>query len=127
MQACGNACGVSFGWTSTNVQTLPHSHYVSEGWDSVVLGVPELQLIGASWADCLPMIHARHPDVAAQLLGHLEGHPETPCLQEAAALLRSLDGVMGFEPPAWRAVLAGARPPPIPEEFEPSQRGFVTC
>ena len=32
---------------------------------------------------------------------------------------------MGFEPPAWRAVLAGARPPPIqPEEFEPSQRGW---
>ena len=79
----------------------------------------------ASWADCLPMIHARHPDVAAQLLGQLEGHPETPCLQEAAATLRSLDGVMGFEPPAWRAVLAGARPPPIqPEEFEPSQRGW---
>ena len=30
----------------------------------------------ASWADCLPMIHARHPDVAAELLGQLEGHPE---------------------------------------------------
>ena len=56
------------------------------------------------------MIHARHPDVAAQLLGQLEGHPET-CLQEAAATLRSLDGVMGFEPPAWRAVLAGATHP----------------
>ena len=39
--------------------------------------------------------------------------------------MRSLDGVMGFEPPAWRAVLAGAQPPPIqPEEFEPSQRGW---
>ena len=32
---------------------------------------------------------------------------------------------MGTEPPAWRAVMAGARPPPVqPEEFEPSQRGW---
>ena len=30
----------------------------------------------ASWADCLPMIHARHPHVAAELLEQLEGHPQ---------------------------------------------------
>ena len=70
------------------------------------------------------MIHVRHPDVAAELLGQLEGHPETPCLQEAAGTVRSLDGVMSFEPKRG-AVMAGARPPPIqPEEFEPSQRGW---
>ena len=50
MQVCGNACGISFSWTSTNVptllQTLPHSDCVSVGWDSVVLGVQGLQLIG---------------------------------------------------------------------------------
>ena len=42
------------------------------------------------------------------------------CLQEAPATVRPLDGVMGFEPPAWRAVMAGIQP----EEFEPSQRGW---
>ena len=130
MQVCGNACGTSSSWTSTNVptllQTLPHSHCVSVGWLRSAWR-SRVAAHWASWADCLPMIHARHPNVAVQLLGQLEGHPETPCLQEAAASMRSLDGVMGFEPPAWRAVLAGARPPPIqPEEFEPSQRGGNT-
>ena len=47
------------------------------------------------------MIHVRHPDVAAELLGQLEGHPETPCLQEAAGTVGSFDGVMSFEPTAW--------------------------
>ena len=32
----------------------------------------------ASWADCLPMVYARHPDVAIQLTLHLEGLPDTP-------------------------------------------------
>ena len=52
----------------------------------------------ANWADCLPMIHARHPHVAAELLEQLEGHPNSPCLQEAATTTRSLVGIMGFEP-----------------------------
>ena len=39
------------------------------------LALGGLGLHWASWADCLPMIHARHPDVAAELLGQLEGHP----------------------------------------------------
>ena len=38
----------------------------------------------ASWADSLGMIHQRHPDVAAQLVHQLEGHPDTPSLQAAA-------------------------------------------
>ena len=71
------------------------------------------------------MIHARHPHVAAELLEQLEGHPNSPCLQEAATTARSLVGIMGFELPSWRAVMAGARPPPVqPEEFEPAQRGW---
>ena len=35
----------------------------------------------ASWADCLPMIHARHPLVATVLLHQLEGAAVTPCLR----------------------------------------------
>ena len=34
-----------------------------------------------SWADCLPMVHARHPDVAMQMVGQLEGDPETSSLE----------------------------------------------
>ena len=48
---------------------------------------------------CLGMIHKRHPDVAARLVHHLEGHPNTPSLQAAAGAARSLRGVQGFEPP----------------------------
>ena len=61
------------------------------------------------------MILARHPHVAAELLEQFEGHPNSP----------SLVGIMGFEPPSWRAVMAGARPPPVQlEEFEPAQQGL---
>ena len=73
----------------------------------------------ASWADCLPMIHERHPAVAAALVEHLE-NPGTPCLQAVASAARDLTGVGGFEPPSWRELMMGARPEPRgPEEFEP--------
>ena len=70
----------------------------------------------ASWADCLPMIHARHPLVAT-VLHHLEG-AVTPCLSEAREIVHGLVRV-GFEPPSWRDVVAGARPSKNEvEEFE---------
>ena len=46
----------------------------------------------ASWADCLPMTHERHPAVAAALVEHLE-NPGTPCLQAVASAARDLTGV----------------------------------
>ena len=74
----------------------------------------------ASWSDCLPMIQARNPDVAAALVTELEGFPRTPILGEAASTARELVGARGFEPPSWRALAAGERPPDRePEEFEP--------
>ena len=36
----------------------------------------------ASWADCLSMIHKRHPIVCAALVHELEGQPETPFLKQ---------------------------------------------
>ena len=54
----------------------------------------------ASWADCMPMIRERHPQVAERLAASLEGYPDTPYLSEAAAAARSLRGVLGFEPPS---------------------------
>ena len=74
----------------------------------------------ASWADCMPMIRERHPQVAEQFAASLEGHPDTPYLSEAAVAARSLRGVMGFEPPSWAALATGARPEARePEEYEP--------
>ena len=121
---CGDACRTSFSWTCTSVllkcKMLPLSRCVLVGLGSAAHGVLELPHI-----DCLPMIHGRHPHVAAELLEQLEGHPDSPCLQKAATTAPSLVGIMGFEPPSWRAVMAGARPPPVqPEEFEPAQRGW---
>ena len=52
----------------------------------------------ASWADCMEMIRHRHPEVAGQLVDQLEGFPDTPVLEAAAAAARSLTGVMGFAP-----------------------------
>ena len=73
-----------------------------------------------SWSDCLPMIQARNPDVAAALVNELEGFPPTPTLGEAASSARELVGIQGFEPPLWRSLAAGERPPDRePEELEP--------
>ena len=74
----------------------------------------------ASWSDCLPMIRARHPIVAAEWVRQLEGVPASPTLHEAATARRELTGVAGFEPPTWREMAAGTRAPERePEDFEP--------
>ena len=72
----------------------------------------------ASGADCSPMIEARHPEVATQVIGQLEGHPLGHSLRAAANAAHSLEGVRGFEVPCWRALAAGLRPPRHPEEFQ---------
>ena len=66
------------------------------------------------------LIQARNPDVAAALVNELEGFPSTPTLGEAASSARELAGILGFEPPSWRSLAAGERPPDRePEELEP--------
>ena len=61
----------------------------------------------ASWADTLPKIRERHPEVADFIVHHLEGGASSPCFRAAT----TLDGVDGFEVPSWSAVTAGQRPP----------------
>ena len=39
----------------------------------------------ASWADCLPMINARHLEVAARIIAQLEGDPSGQSVQMAGA------------------------------------------
>ena len=72
----------------------------------------------ASWGDCLHMVHQRHPDVARVLVDQLEGGADTPYLSAAVACARELEGVQGFHPPSWTALVFGARPPPPEQEFE---------
>ena len=74
----------------------------------------------ASWADTLPMIHARHPDVGMMILHGLNHEAQGPNVRGVADAVRMLTGVEGFEPPSWEALLDGARPPPHdPEDHEP--------
>ena len=79
----------------------------------------------ASWADCLPMVFARHPGVAHCFVEQLDGHPSTPFLSAAAASVRTLRGTMGFDPPTWQSLCEGARPEVLePDDFEPGlERG----
>ena len=74
----------------------------------------------ASWADTLPMFHARHPDVATMILHGLNHEAQEPNVRGVVDAVRMLTGVEGFEPPSWEALLDGARPPPRdPEDHEP--------
>ena len=74
----------------------------------------------ASWADAIPMVGARHPEVASQLVRHLEGNPDPPTLAAAEHAARAFSGILGFELPSWRSLLLGAGPTArAPDTFEP--------
>ena len=74
----------------------------------------------ASWADCLPMMQERHPEVAREFETRLEAGVETTCLGAVATASRNLAGTHGFEPPSWTVLALGARPPPRePDDHEP--------
>ena len=80
----------------------------------------------SSWADCLPMVHHRHPMVAATLVAQLSGNPETRCLSAVREAKHEL-AIAGFESPSWQAIACGARPARRePEDHEPGtvRRGW---
>ena len=73
----------------------------------------------SSWADCLPMVHQRHPSVAANLVAQLRGGIQGRFFRAAAEAVHTLE-VAGFEAPTWEALAMGARPSPRePEDHEP--------
>ena len=45
----------------------------------------------ASWADCLPMIRERHPQVANIMVEQLD-RPQTRCFAAVSSALRDLEG-----------------------------------
>ena len=73
----------------------------------------------ASWADCMPMIFKRHPNVSNLSLHELEGAREG-VLGATAEARRAVIGVLVFDPPSWDYSAHGARPPPAePKDMEP--------
>ena len=62
----------------------------------------------SSWADTLPMIKERHPEVAEVIVHHV--------WIQHGGLLFVLDGVDGFQVPFWSDVASGLRPPVIGDE-----------
>ena len=81
----------------------------------------------ASWADSISMIRERHPSVANMIIEALESGPHTPTLAAVAESAHGVFGVQGFEPPSWRELSHGARPPlREPDEYEPggTRRGW---
>ena len=74
----------------------------------------------ASWADCLSMIHKRHPTVAETLVRELEGDWDVPTVTAASDAARVLSSLPGFELPSWFALVHGTRPLlREPEDHEP--------
>ena len=73
------------------------------------------------------MIQERHRTVADQIVYHLEGVPESPCLSSASRAAASLDGVRGWEVPQWSALARGLRPEVVePDAYQPgcSRQGW---
>ena len=72
----------------------------------------------ASWADILPMVHRRHPEVARMMVGGL-ARGAASCFTAVRGCVQSLVDV-GFEPPEWESLLVDARPQ-FEEEEDPTQ------
>ena len=80
----------------------------------------------SSWADCLPMVHQRHPSVAANFVVQLRGGAQGPFFRAAAEAVQYLEA-SGFEAPTWKVLALGVRPVPRePEDLEPGvvRRGW---
>ena len=77
-----------------------------------------------SWADCLEMVRARHPQVAEDIIRGMQGRV-SDCLsavQDCAAHLQNVE----VQLPTWEALAGGVRPATsLEEEREPSEaRGW---
>ena len=70
----------------------------------------------SSWADALPMVHKRHPDIADKIVHDLEDNnvgSDTICglIQCAAEIRRT-----GFDAPSWSDLKDGKRPASMQSE-----------
>ena len=66
----------------------------------------------ASWADALPIIGERNPEIATMALRSVEGEPpQQGCLAELQQATSRLDREGFWWRPTWQALFGGARPP----------------
>ena len=65
----------------------------------------------ASWADRLSMIRKRHPEMALEMLHHLNGVDACPSMRAASKAAKSVDWGLGFEQPTWDDFANGDLPP----------------
>ena len=74
----------------------------------------------ANWADVLPMLQARHPEVAALRVQHLEGESWSPSMEAASRAATQFEGMASFAVPQWSDLAGGLRPEQRePEDHEP--------
>ncbi len=69
----------------------------------------------ASWADSLPMIQARHPDIAVQIRDALASGGGGSQVLTAVARCEQQIAAAGMRMPTWESLIAGARPEPPPD------------
>ena len=61
----------------------------------------------ASWADTLPMVQSRHPQIADIMVYQLEGVTESPCMGAASSAAAELDKLDDLVVPRWSELAAG--------------------
>ena len=71
----------------------------------------------AAWADALPVLRARYPEVADGLVHGLEGEPTRPCLRAAALAAHRLAEAGWEARPDWDACARGAGRPAVDGEL----------
>ena len=98
--------GVQAGGAPRNIAHLPFRHG-GLGLASAVLSRSAARW--ASWADCLPMVKARHPVITGELLHALDDQRGGIHVNSASSSRDQLIG-MGFLAPTWVDVANGARP-----------------
>ena len=73
----------------------------------------------AAWADVLPIIAERAPELGERVLQELEsGAPSVPCVQQVVAADAVVTGPNFRAKPTWRELVAGARPPERLEDYD---------
>ncbi|CAE7943931.1 unnamed protein product [Symbiodinium sp. KB8] len=71
----------------------------------------------AAWADALPVLRARYPEVADGLVHELDGEPAQPCLRAAALAAHRLAEAGWEARPDWDACARGAGRPAVDGEL----------
>ena len=78
----------------------------------------------ASWADCIGMMHQRHPAVAWTIIEAIESTNPTDTAQGVVSSMESLRAV-GFTIPSWEELILAEHQNRVPaEEEDPSQPRF---